>query len=67
MTCFNLEIIELVMQGISIFIIKKMVANMFNLLEISINKLLTKPTKEKEREKEEAIYWKIIPLEALIN
>jgi hypothetical protein len=37
------------------------------LLEISITKLLAKPTKEKEREKEGAIYWKIAPLKALVD
>ncbi len=55
-TYFNLEIIKSVVQGVSIFIIKKMVANMFNLLKIGINKLLTKPTKEKESVKEASIY-----------
>ncbi len=66
-TSFNLEIIESVMQRVSIFIIIETVAEMLNLLKISINKLLNKPTKEKEREKDVAIYRKITPLEALIN
>lgn len=66
-TSFNLEIIESVMQRVSIFIIIETVAEMLNLLKISINKLLSKPTKEKEREKDVAIYRKITPLEALIN
>ncbi len=44
-----------------------MVAKMLNLLEIGINKLSPKLTKEKEKEKEVAIYWKIIPLEALVD
>jgi hypothetical protein len=39
-----------------IFITKKIVVGMLNQLEISISKLPTKPTKEKEREKEAAIY-----------
>jgi len=39
--------------------IKKTVAKMLNLLKISITKLLAKSTKEKEKEKEVAIYWKI--------
>jgi hypothetical protein len=43
------------------------VANMLNLPKISINKLLSKPTKEKEREKEAAIYQEITPLKTLIN
>ncbi len=40
---------------------------MLNLLEIGITKLLAKPTKEKERENEVAIYWKIAPLKALVD
>lgn len=55
------------MQRVSIFIIIETVAEMLNLPKISINKLLSKPTKEKEREKEAAIQRKITPLEALIN
>jgi hypothetical protein len=55
------------MQRVSIFIIIETVAEMFNLPKISINKLLSKPTKEKEREKEAAIYRKITLLKALIN
>jgi hypothetical protein len=50
-TWFNLEIIELVVQGILISITEKMV-EMFKLSKTCINKLLAKPTKEKEKEKE---------------
>jgi len=66
-TDFNPKIIELIVQGIPIFIIEKMVAEMFNLPKIGIIKLLTKPTKKKEREKEAAIYGKNVPLEALVD
>jgi hypothetical protein len=44
-----------------------MVAKMLKLPKIGINKLLAKPTKEKEKEKEAAIYQKIAPPEALID
>ncbi len=40
---------------------------MLKLPKIGINKLLAKPTKEKEKEKEVAIHRKIAPLEALVN
>jgi hypothetical protein len=40
---------------------------MFNLLEIGITKLSANSTKEKEREKEVAIYWKIVPPKALVD
>jgi len=66
-THFNPKIMESIVQGIPIFIIEKMVAEMLNLLEVGIIKLLTKPTKEKEREKEAAIYGKNVPLEALVD
>jgi hypothetical protein len=66
-TWFNLEIIELVMQGILISITKKMVVEMLKLLKTCISKLLTKPTKEKKKEKEAVIYQKIAQLEALID
>jgi hypothetical protein len=39
-----------------IFITKKIVAEMLNQPKIGISKLLAKPTKEKEKEKEAAIY-----------
>jgi hypothetical protein len=51
-TWFNLEIIELVVQGVLISITEKMVVEMFKLSKTCINKLLTNPTKEKEKEKE---------------
>jgi len=53
--------IKLVVQGVLIFITKKMVAKMSQLPKIGFNKLLAKPTKEKEKEKEVAIYQKIAP------
>ncbi len=40
---------------------------MFNLPKINMGKLPSKPTKEKEKEKEAVVYRKIIPLEALID
>jgi len=43
---------KLIVQGILVFIIEKTVAKMLKLLKIGINKLLAKPTKEKEKEKE---------------
>jgi len=55
-TWFNPKIIESVVQGVSVFMTKKTVAKMLDLPKIGINKLPTKPTKEKEREKEVAIY-----------
>lgn len=53
--------------GSSDFHNKKIVVEMFNLLEIDITKLPAKPTKEKERGKEVAIYWKIAPPKALVD
>jgi hypothetical protein len=41
---------------VPIFVTEKTVANTLNLLEIGINKLLRKLTKEKEKEKKVAIY-----------
>jgi hypothetical protein len=38
-----------------------------NLVEIVINKLSPKPTKEKEKGKEVVIYQKIVPQETLVN
>ncbi len=49
------------MQGVLIFITKKMVAKMSQLPKIGFKKLLAKPTKEKEKEKEAVIYQKIAP------
>jgi len=40
---------------------------MLNLPKINISKLLAKLTKEKEREKEVAIFKKIVPLEAFVD
>jgi hypothetical protein len=54
------------MQGVPIFITENVVAEMFNILEIGINKLLPKPTKEKEK-KEATTYQKNVPLEALVD
>lgn len=56
-----MKIIELIVQGVPIFI-----TEMLNLPKINIIKLLAKPTKEKEREKEAAIYRKITSLETLV-
>jgi len=47
--------------------IKKIVAKMLNLLEINITKILAKSTKEKEKEKEVAIYWKIALPKTLVD
>ncbi len=58
---FNQKIVELVVQGISIFITEKTVVEMLQLLKTNINKLLAKPTKE-EKKKEVAIYQNIMPL-----
>jgi hypothetical protein len=44
-----------------------MVAEMFKLPKINISKLLPKPMKEKEKEKEAIIYQKFVPLEALVD
>jgi len=45
-----MEIIKLVVQGVLISITEKMVVEMFKLSKTCINKLLAKPTKEKEKE-----------------
>jgi hypothetical protein len=66
-TWFNPKIIESVVQGVSVFMTKKTVAKMLDLPKIGINKLPTKPTKEKEREKEVAIYQQVIPPKTFIN
>jgi uncharacterized membrane protein YagU involved in acid resistance len=55
------------MQGVLVFIIEKMMVEMFKLLELGINKLPSKSTKEKEKEKETASYREITPPEALID
>lgn len=52
---------------ILVFITKNMVAEMFKLPKINISKLLPKPMKEKEKEKEAIIYQKFVPLEALVD
>jgi len=54
-------------QGVLIFITKKMVVKMSQLPKIGFNKLLAKPTKEKEKEKEATIYQKIALPKALID
>ncbi len=66
-TWFNLKIIELVLQGVLISITEKMVVEMLKLLKTCISKLLTKPTKEKEKENEAVVYRKITQLEVLID
>ncbi len=70
-TCFNPKIIKSIVQGVLIFITKKMVVEMFHLPELGIIKLLAKPTKEKDKEREKerevAIYRKIVLLEALVD
>ncbi len=55
------------MQGVLIFIIEKIVAEMFKLSKIGINKLLAKLTKEKEKEKEANVYGKIVSSKALVD
>jgi hypothetical protein len=40
---------------------------MLKLSEIGISKLLPKLTKDKGKEKEVAIYWKIVPPKAQVN
>jgi hypothetical protein len=54
-------------QGVLVFITKKTVAEMLNLPKIGISKLPTKPTNEKEREKEATIYQKITTLETFVD
>jgi hypothetical protein len=62
-TRFNPKIIESIVQGVPVFITRKMVVEMLHLPKLGITKLLTKSTKEKdkerENEKEVAIYQKI--------
>lgn len=55
------------MQVVSVFITEKMVVEMLQLPKIGLNKLLAKPTKEKEKEKKAIVYQKIAPLEALVD
>jgi hypothetical protein len=50
-----------------VFITKKMMVEMLKLLKVGMTKLLAKPTKEKEKEKEAIVYWKIAPTEALVD
>jgi len=70
-THFNQKIIELVGQGVPIFIIEKTMAKMLNLPKMGITKLLTKPAKEKDKERkkerEATIYQKITSPKALVN
>jgi hypothetical protein len=40
---------------------------MLQLPKIGLNKLLAKPTKGKEKEKEAVVYWKIAPPKSLVN
>jgi hypothetical protein len=40
---------------------------MLKLLKVGITKLLAKPTKEKEKGMEAIVYWKITPLEVLVD
>jgi hypothetical protein len=51
-TRFNLKVIESIVQGVPIFITKKRMAEMLNLQKNGITKLLTKPIKKKDKEKE---------------
>jgi len=51
-TRFNPKIIKSIVQGVLIFITKNMVVEMLHLPKLGITKLLTKPTKEKDKEKE---------------
>jgi hypothetical protein len=48
-THFNLEVIKSVVKGVLVFITEILVVEMLNLPKIGINKLSSKPTKEKER------------------
>jgi hypothetical protein len=43
-------------KGVMVFIIEKMVVKMLQLSKIGLNKLPTKPTMEKEKEKEVITY-----------
>jgi len=42
-------------------------AKILQLTETCFSKLLTKPTKKKEKEKKVVVYRKITPLEALVD
>jgi hypothetical protein len=53
-------------QGVSFFRTKTIVAKMFNLPKIGINKLPAKPTKEKESEKEATITKKSLHQKQLL-
>jgi hypothetical protein len=70
-TRFNLDINELVVQGVLEFITKKMVAEMFYLPQSNIIKILAKPAKEKEKERKKetkvSIYRIIAPLDTLMD
>jgi hypothetical protein len=61
------EIVKSIVQGVLVFMIEKIVAEMFKLSKIGINKLLAKPTKEKEKEKEADVYGTIVPSKALVD
>jgi len=50
-THFNQEIIELVGQGVPIFIIEKTMAKMLNLPKMGITKLPSRPRKRTKKEK----------------
>ncbi len=70
-TCFIPKIIKSVVQGVPIFITKKMVVEMFRLPKLGITKLVAKLTKgkdkERKKEREVAIYRKIASPEALAD
>jgi len=66
-THFNQEAIKSIVKGVLVFITETWMAKMFNLPKNRHNKLPSKPTKEKEKEKEAIIYRKIISLEVLVN
>ncbi len=70
-THFNLKIIKLVVQGIPVFITEKTMAKMLNLPKTGITKLPTNLTKEKDKErkkeKEATIYYKIVSPKALVS
>jgi hypothetical protein len=44
-----------------------MMVEMLKLPKVGITKLSAKPTKEKEKEMEAIVYWKIAPLKALVD
>jgi hypothetical protein len=66
-----LDIIKSIVQGVLIFITEKIVAKMLHILELGITKLLIKPAKDKDKERrkerEAAIYYKIISPKALVD